>query len=65
METKIKITFFDTYNMNLVAAKICKIYGWNDLQNQLQVNNIIETSIIKIEIVLEASIETTEDTTTV
>ncbi len=61
MEKKIKVTFFQSGMP--VQARIFIIYGWSDLPNQMTIQGIMEETVMKIEIVLEASNANTFDTT--
>lgn len=63
MEIKIKVTYFDMFGYQQIAAKIFIIYGWIDLTNQLSVNGIPEQGIIGIEVVLDADEQNIIDTT--
>lgn len=62
MNQKVKITYFDL-GMNCMMAKIVMICGWYDLQNQMMNNGIQETSVLKVEVIVEADPMNTEDTT--
>jgi len=66
MEVKIKVTYFDVFGgTNAVMAKIIRLYGWYDLQNQLNMNQIQENAVLKIDVIIEAveynTINTTEN----
>jgi len=62
MNQKVKITYFDL-GMNCMMAKIVMIYGWYDLQNQMNCHNIQENSVLKVEVMVEADTINTEDMT--
>jgi hypothetical protein len=57
MEIKLKITYINTYG-NIMAA-IVTVQGYYDLSNQILNSGIIESSVLKIERILEASSENT------
>jgi len=59
---KVKITYFDL-GMHCMMAKIVMIYGWYDLQNQMMNNGIQESSVLKVEVIVEADPMNTEDLT--
>ena len=64
MEVKVKITYFDVFGgTNAVMAKIIRLYGWYDLQNQLSMNQIQENAVLRIDVMIEAGEHNTIDTT--
>ena len=64
MEAKVKITYFDVFGgTNAVMAKIIRLYGWYDLQDQLSMNQIQENAVLKIDVMIEAGEHNTIDTT--
>ncbi len=53
MEKKIKVTYFQSGIP--IQANIFVIYGWSNFANDLAAHGIMEDSVLKIEVVLEAS----------